>query len=104
MEMAIANLQVIEKEDAQLLVDNNAVHEVTLEPWHILYTSPGVVVLEETVSGHLNFGLKVPFIQRTEAFVKAYVRAAELTDSASLGNAKKMKEVVAFLAEAAGGS
>ena len=104
METVIANLQVLENEDAQLLVDNNAVHEVTLQLWDVLYTPPGVVVLEETVSGHLSFGLKVPFIQRTEAFVNAYRRAAELTDAADKGNAKKMKEVVAFLAEAAGGS
>ena len=81
-------------------------HEVALEPWDVLYTLPGVLILEETVAGHLNFGLKVPFIQRTEEFLTAYGRATELTEASAKGNAKKMKEVAAFLSEAAvaGGS
>ena len=37
--------------------------------------------------------------QRTEDFVKAYGKAAELTEAAGKTSSKKMMEVVAFLSE-----
>ena len=99
METVVDGLQKLTLEEGELLVKNNAVYEVELEPWSVLYTPPGVICLEETVAGHLNFGLKIPFIQRTEEFVKAYGKAAELTEAAGKTSSKKMMEVVAFLSE-----
>ena len=63
----------------------------------MLWLPAGSMCLEETVSGHLNFGLKIPMIMRTREYTDHYFKSMELSEAAEKPSVAKMKEVCSWL-------
>ena len=63
----------------------------------MLWLPAGSICLEETVSGHLNFGLKIPMIMRTKDYTEHYLKGMELAQAADKPAVTKMKEVCTWL-------
>ena len=95
----LQNIQTLSKEDADLAISNECVYEIRLEPWDLLWLPAGSICLEETVSGHLNYGVKIPMIMRTPAYIDHYTRSAELAEANEKASVEKMKEVCVMLAD-----